>query len=81
MALGPLLLSFVLASSALVHKKLESDFSARAAQSTSETNREEITLLYAPRGFVCGQSDFLVIISKAASYCKVAAHLLHLSMQ
>lgn len=39
LAPGPLPLSFVLASSALVHRKLESDFSAKAAESTTEMER------------------------------------------
>lgn len=44
LAPGPLLLSFVLASSTLVHRKLESDFSAKDAESTGEMERGETTL-------------------------------------
>lgn len=53
LAPGPLLLSFELASGILVHRKLESDFSAKAAESTTEMEKGGgCTVFYAPNAFV-----------------------------
>lgn len=66
MAPGPLLLSFVLARGTLVHRKLESDLSAKAAESTKEMERRGNYCLLCTR-YLCVYRRCLTSTAKGRS--------------
>lgn len=69
----------MLASGALVHRKLESDFSAKAAERTTETERRETTVFCAASAFVYSRSYFSVFINNTSTHFKAAAFTVFLN--